>query len=117
MRDHAVRRRLLNVRRWPWWWYLFAAFSAAHAVLFLFALRTVVSLVSIAGSVGAVGKVWWVPLILIQPAAGATLPWMFVLRSRSKRQREESGLCPACGYDMRATPERCSECGIGKQGG
>lgn len=33
-------------------------------------------------------------------------------RRQARMTAKESGVCPNCGYDMRATPDRCSECGF-----
>jgi hypothetical protein len=35
----------------------------------------------------------------------------WVLDHRSRRTASATGLCPACAYDLRATPGRCPECG------
>jgi hypothetical protein len=43
----------------------------------------------------------------------AILPLMWIAGSVGRRQenRWRAGLCAACGYDLRATPDRCPECG------
>lgn len=41
------------------------------------------------------------------------LPWCrwAIPLARSRQHRRRPGHCPACGYDIRASPARCSECG------
>jgi hypothetical protein len=48
---------------------------------------------------------WFLVLIL------SLLPTVWLLRTLRRRRRVVVGLCTVCGYDLRATPERCPECG------
>ena len=49
--------------------------------------------------------IWLVVLVT------AVLPACKLLAIRGHASRRRHGLCQACGYDLRASPERCPECG------
>jgi hypothetical protein len=48
----------------------------------------------------------WVLAVLFAVLPAVRLPGLYL-----RRKRRLAGMCTVCGYDLRATPERCPECG------
>jgi hypothetical protein len=49
---------------------------------------------------------WYYPVVLLAP-----LPALWGIGWIRRRRMHRPGTCAVCGYDMRATPGRCPECG------
>lgn len=61
------------------------------------------------------GVPFWFLVLLF---AMAPARWWYLFRGRWRRERRLlHGLCPTCGYDLRASPERCPECGFVRNSG
>ena len=58
----------------------------------------------------------WSDVRLIMPMwllilIGVGLCWPAITSQIRGRRCRMAALCPACGYDLRASPDRCPECG------
>jgi hypothetical protein len=58
------------------------------------------------GGPGCSHEYWCPAAFLVFLSAAPVLAWALI-----RRTKPGPGLCPICNYDLRATPDRCPECG------
>lgn len=89
--------------------YLSVAFAVASFAVTVYAIVIVLSLPRWFG-----GRIpWGISWAVVTPLIGTVGFGLSAYLSFRKVRRLESrpGLCRNCGYDLRATPDRCPECG------
>jgi hypothetical protein len=55
---------------------------------------------------GSLAMPYWLPVCMF-----GFLPLWWLVYEGIRRLPSKPGICPGCGYDLRATPDRCPECG------
>jgi hypothetical protein len=86
--------------------------TAQHGALFDIGFRSIAYRAPIVGievsGVMTVAPIW----VAMVPTAVLPIVWvMRRIRGSNWRERVTRGLCGRCGYDLRASPDRCPECG------
>ena|ERR1700722_1153541 len=92
--------------------WIFGAIAAISLLGFVIgAIGFLVDLVNYCGTSRTRPDGWGVFVDFIIAGVFAILPllWLFVTFRQPKIKRAD--ICQSCGYDLRATPDRCPECG------
>jgi hypothetical protein len=74
-------------------------------------LRYFVSNVAIQKDISLRAQIVPIWLIVLPLAIFGLWGGLRIAADRRRQKRRRQGLCPVCGYDLRATQERCPECG------
>jgi hypothetical protein len=102
--DYVHFDTLTRERRWSFWSNRFTSESETKQFEMYhdsFSIRKVGHLDRVTCTV----PLWLVAMLPIAPLA------IVALRRRSRERRVAGSRCVACNYDLRATPDRCPECG------
>jgi hypothetical protein len=97
MSRHRVKPNSSGEHELPWWHVDFGGAGIGRG-----------SVNGVFGRSYLVGMVLW-PVILLTMILPAV--WLFRAYRNRKRRAKDSGCCAICGYDLRASPSRCPECG------
>ena len=87
------------------------ALIGVYALVFVWVLVGAPAVIVADAFFGTTTAEWVFAGVMLVALAIGFVASMGASKLRVERDRRSRGLCPGCGYDVRASPTRCPECG------